>query len=70
MRYLFLWLLAPPAFGEAVPGRYIIELTGDSAVEHVTRRRGFPADARRTAIRYAQDKASFPGPRPSVSGTS
>ena len=40
MRYQILMVLAPLAFGEAVPGRYIIELTGDSVVEHVTRRRG------------------------------
>jgi hypothetical protein len=40
MRCLLILLLAPFAFGEVVPGRYIVELTGDSVVDHVVRRRG------------------------------
>ena len=48
------------AFGAAgvwvvIPGRYIVELTGESVVEHVTRRPGASASARRTAIRSGQD---------------
>src|SRR6187551_3835224 len=61
MRYLLILLLAPLAFGEVVPGRYIVELTGDSVVDHVVRQRGRPgmrgaaASARRVAIREEQD---------------
>ena len=44
MRDLFLLLLAPPAFGEAFPGRYIVELTGDFVVEHVKRRMSAPVN--------------------------
>lgn len=62
MRYLLILLLAPLAFGEIVPGRYIVELTGDSVVDHLMRQRGrqggmlgTAASARRLALRDEQD---------------
>lgn len=60
MRYGFLLLLAPLAYGEVVPGRYIVELTGDSVAGHVARHRshggmrGPDAETRRAALRSEQ----------------
>jgi subtilisin family serine protease len=61
MRLTILLLsLAALAHAEVVPGRYIIELTGDSVSQHLSRRarretlRGPEATRRRTAIRAEQ----------------
>lgn len=54
MRYLALLLLiARVVSGQVIPGRYIVELDGDSIVDHTRKRRGAAA-ARRAAIRSEQ----------------
>lgn len=54
MRFALLLLLAPLAFPQAIPGRYIVELTGDSATRRAGRQGGRPA-ARRAAVRAEQE---------------
>jgi len=61
--FVVLLALAPALIGEIVPGRYIVELTGDSVSAHVARRRarggvrGAEGQARRTALRAEQEQA-------------
>jgi subtilisin family serine protease len=61
LRYTLIFLLlAPLVSSQVVPGRYLVELTGDSVVEHVTRQRGrgglrgAAAAERRSALRTEQ----------------
>lgn len=67
---LLLLALAAFAHAEVVPGRYIVELTGDSVSQHLARRarreslRGAEAANRHTAIRTEQaPSAGASGPR-------
>jgi minor extracellular serine protease Vpr len=54
MRYLvLLFLIGRVAYGQIVPGRYIVELDGDSIVDHTRKQRG-GATSRRAAIRAEQ----------------
>lgn len=64
MKYVILLLtLAPLGYGEVVPGRYIVELDGDSVAVHVARQRGrgglrgAAAEARRSTLRGEQARA-------------
>ncbi|MFN7937055.1 MAG: S8 family serine peptidase [Bryobacteraceae bacterium] len=59
---IWLLLLFPALMAERVPGRYVVELSGDSVVEHVARARskggvrGADAAERRSAVRAEQGR--------------
>jgi len=57
-RSLFFLLLAPFAFAETVPGRFIVELTGEAVLDQAARQgmRSSAAGNRRTALRREQQE--------------